>query len=278
MTAPAVAVVGRLLRGVAALAATAAILVGAPILLWWLGAPLLPDHVPSGPEVLAALTRPDDGRLFLGALTLTGFLAWAMLASSILAEIVSVAVRRPTARIPLPGFRASQALAATLIATILAAVASPALASPALTSFSGPQEGGAAPVVAANGPSGHTPAHATDADRGSAGSTAAAAAPTGSGTSGPVRSARTYVVEQRDTLWRIAEKTLGDPRRWQEIYALNSHRVQPDGTHLTEAAVLHVGWTLLLPDDAPPAERQQTGVGTAAPRTAPRSSLPPATP
>ena len=126
MTASAVAVVGRLLRGVAALAATAAVLVGAPILLWWLGAPLLPDHVPSGPEVLAALTRPDDGRLFLGALTLAGFLAWAMLASSILAEIVSLAVRRPTARIPLPGFRASQALAATLIATILAAVASPA--------------------------------------------------------------------------------------------------------------------------------------------------------
>ena len=69
------------------------------------------------------------------------------------------------------------------------------------------------------------------------------------------------MVEQRDTLWRIAEKTLGDPRRWHEIYALNSHRVQPDGTHLTEAAVLHVGWTLLLPDDAPPADgsRQESG-------------------
>ena len=68
-------------------------------------------------------------------------------------------------------------------------------------------------------------------------------------------------MEQRDTLWRIADKSLGDPRRWHEIYALNSHRVQPDGTHLTEAAVLHVGWTLLLPDDAPPAERSRPESG-----------------
>ena len=71
------------------------------------------------------------------------------------------------------------------------------------------------------------------------------------------------MVEQRDTLWRIADKSLGDPRRWQEIYALNSHRVQPDGTHLTEAAVLHVGWTLLLPDDAPPADGGAQDIGTA---------------
>ena len=86
------------------------------------------------------------------------------------------------------------------------------------------------------------------------------------------------MVEQRDTLWRIAEKTLGDPRRWHEIYALNSHRVQPDGTHLTEAAVLHVGWTLLLPDDAPPADGSTQESGPPATQGLRRSSLPPATP
>ena len=278
MTASAVAVVGRLLRGVAALAATAAILVGAPILLWWLGAPLLPDHVPSGPEVLAALTRPDDGRLFLGALTLTGFLAWAMLASSILAEIVSVAVRRPTARIPLPGFRASQTLAATLIATILAAVASPALASPALTSFSRPQEGGAAPVVAADGPSGHTPAHATDADRGSAGSTAAAAAPRGQ--------ARRGLFGRLGRMWwssgtrcggsrRRPSATLGAGRRSTPSTATASNPTAP--TSPRPPCCTSAG-----PSSCPTTPRQPTAAHRSRdrrPRRAlRRSSLPPATP
>ena len=59
-----------------------------------------------------------------------------------------------------------------------------------------------------------------------------------------------YVVQERDSLWRIAEARLGDPLRWREIYDLNHAVVQPDGGRLTEATLLHPGWTLRLPADA----------------------------
>ena len=58
------------------------------------------------------------------------------------------------------------------------------------------------------------------------------------------------MVQERDSLWRIAEARLGDPLRWREIYDLNHAVVQPDGGRLTEATLLHPGWTLLLPADA----------------------------
>ena len=53
-----------------------------------------------------------------------------------------------------------------------------------------------------------------------------------------------------DTLWGIAERTLGDPLRWKEIWELNKHRLQPDGRRLTDADLIQPNWQLLLPSDA----------------------------
>jgi hypothetical protein len=53
-----------------------------------------------------------------------------------------------------------------------------------------------------------------------------------------------------DTLWGIAERTLGDPLRWKEIWELNKERVQPDGRRLTDADLIQPNWQLLLPADA----------------------------
>ena len=64
-----------------------------------------------------------------------------------------------------------------------------------------------------------------------------------------VRPARDGV---HDTLWRIAARELGDPRRWPEIYHLNTgHPVDTHGTILTNPHHLRPGWTLHLPDDTP---------------------------
>jgi len=55
---------------------------------------------------------------------------------------------------------------------------------------------------------------------------------------------------QREYLYQIAVKTLGDGNRFPEIFALNRGRQQPDGGQLTDPVDLHPGWILILPDDA----------------------------
>lgn len=53
-----------------------------------------------------------------------------------------------------------------------------------------------------------------------------------------------------DTLWDIADRTLGDPFRYKEIYQLNKDRVQPDGRRLVDADLIQPGWQLVMPADA----------------------------
>jgi hypothetical protein len=57
-------------------------------------------------------------------------------------------------------------------------------------------------------------------------------------------------VRGNDSLFRIAERHLGDRARWREILELNLDRVQPDGARLTTPSSLRSGWTLALPADA----------------------------
>ncbi|MGI5525833.1 BTAD domain-containing putative transcriptional regulator [Micromonospora sp. CA-259024] len=65
-----------------------------------------------------------------------------------------------------------------------------------------------------------------------------------------------------DTLWDLAAKHLGDPKRWREIYTLNRGHKQANGYALTDPDEIHVGWTLALP----------------APETTPASAPPAPTP
>lgn len=53
-----------------------------------------------------------------------------------------------------------------------------------------------------------------------------------------------------DTLWDIADRTLGDPFRYKEIFELNRDRVQPDGRRLVDADLIQPGWQLIMPADA----------------------------
>ncbi|GAA4263516.1 hypothetical protein GCM10022255_108770 [Dactylosporangium darangshiense] len=73
---------------------------------------------------------------------------------------------------------------------------------------------------------------------------------------GPPDAVRYYVVgpataDQREYLFQIAARTLGDGNRAQEIFDLNEGRAQPGGGRLTDPAqLLQPGWILLLPSDA----------------------------
>ena len=62
---------------------------------------------------------------------------------------------------------------------------------------------------------------------------------------------KTYVVQARDTLWSIADRTLGDGLRWTEIRDANLGRIMPDGTTITASTeTINVGWDLQLPVEA----------------------------
>jgi len=55
---------------------------------------------------------------------------------------------------------------------------------------------------------------------------------------------------QREYLFEIAAKTLGNGNRYLEIFGLNRGRLQPDGERVVDAADIRPGWILLLPPDA----------------------------
>jgi hypothetical protein len=69
------------------------------------------------------------------------------------------------------------------------------------------------------------------------------------------RTEKIYVVRPpegrfHESLWEIAERHLGDGRRYRDIFELNDGRVQPDGTTLTIASLIRPGWILVMPPDA----------------------------
>jgi nucleoid-associated protein YgaU len=59
-----------------------------------------------------------------------------------------------------------------------------------------------------------------------------------------------YVVQPGDTLWALAARYLGNPLRYQELFALNRGISQIDGFTLVDPNLIYPGMKLLLPADA----------------------------
>ncbi|MDG4809472.1 hypothetical protein O7634_22220 [Micromonospora sp. WMMD1120] len=99
---------------------------------------------------------------------------------------------------------------------------------------------------------------------------AAEAAPAPSAAAGKFYVVGAPVDGQREFLFAIAAQTLGDGKRYREIFDLNRGRPQPDGRVMNDPTIVEPGWILLLPDDA-----RGPGVRTGPlPSVAPPSDLP----
>lgn len=211
----------RALKSLSAALILICLVIGLPIALWVFAGSPIPTEIPSWPEIQSALTHPDSGGFVLGIIKVVAWVAWASFALSAVVELrnyVSGGVR-----ISLPGLGWQQSAAAALIAAVFMGAGAPAMAaSPA------PQQAVAASVSTA------IASEKSDADLDDA----------------PGQEALAYTVQSGDSLWRIAERTLGDGQRWQEIADLNYGVPQADGHSLTGEHWLNAGWVLTLPATA----------------------------
>jgi len=242
-------------RGLAALAGVAILVVGVPVALAsWVGWPL-PTEVPTLSQIGDALRDtyiPDE--FLVKALAVVCWLVWIELVASLLVEAVAYVRGRKAGAVPFAG--GLQRGAARLIATV--ALLGSLLASKGLSGSDGFGLRALAPptsqplvTLVADEP----PAEPDEAVGRAGAAVGARLAPR-----------PTYEVQRRDTLWDIAERHLGDPFRWREIFGLNQGKVQPDGRCLTDPDLIHAGWRLELPDDAgglapppPPAPSASSG-------------------
>ncbi|HEV8221400.1 MAG TPA: hypothetical protein VGQ05_14120 [Streptosporangiaceae bacterium] len=231
---------GDVLAGIFAVIALAALTGGVPLgLITFIGLPL--PH--SRPRV-SLLTHQLDTHAMLTVLAVVVWLAWLQLVICVIAEI-RAAVRNAgmPARVPLSG--GTQALAHRLVTAALVLFTSTVALSPAITAHAPPRAPAVATATAAR-PA--PPLAGLEAGLAESGHVLApdAAVP---------HAEKIYVVKPpagryHESLWEIAQKHLGDGRRYGEIYRLNKDRVQPDGSKLTIASLIRPGWVLHMPRDA----------------------------
>ncbi|MFO6453403.1 MULTISPECIES: LysM peptidoglycan-binding domain-containing protein [unclassified Aeromicrobium] len=212
------------LHGIAATLAIVAFVAGVPVLLLAIGA------TPSGGDITglpSILTRRDDGTLALLLLTIAVWIAWAVVAASLVAEIVAQ-VRG--LRIPaVPGLALPQRAARQLVTVAaLAFIATP----------------GAVPALPVPATHAAVPVPRPDSDPPAAAPVVSAPRevdPPAAEHVKPPPPTTVYTTRRGDSLWKIAQRVLGDGTRYTELVDLNRDVLggRPD--------FLPIGLTLRVP-------------------------------
>ncbi|MFT4167221.1 MAG: LysM peptidoglycan-binding domain-containing protein [Microlunatus sp.] len=248
MTAPGLVRGLGVIKGLAALVALLAVVLGVPIfLVTYVGNPLPASLQWS--SIVAALTTQDDGTILVSLIAILAWLGWAVFTASVLVELLALISRRRLC-VRLPGLHGVQRLVSGLVLTIasLAVVtpqpshATPAHATPAPSARPhAAQEVDRAQLDAAERDAVTTASEADRPTRQNAESSAASRAPKG----------KTYTVQQGDDLWTLAERFYGEGREWRRIAAANPDLLTGGPDHL------ETGWRLVLPADSTATGRSQ---------------------
>lgn len=251
----------RVLSGLALLA----LLVGVPAVLVWLsGPPPIPTRLPTREDISGQLGIEQVVTILVAVV----WLAWLQFVSCVIVEAFA-AVRDGGIARALPFAGPSQRLARMLVGGLLlsgviagqvAAVAAAVSADHVRATTTVSQSVAAAvesPQVTASTTS-HAPTAATLP------ATSVVEHPEGP----KVYTVAPPVGRHHDSLWEIAERHLGDGRRYHEIFALNQGRIQPDGRALHLARLIQPGWQLVMPEDAVGVSRMPLQDLASAPGTA----------
>jgi hypothetical protein len=245
-----------------------ALVVGVPALLVWLsGPPPFPTSLPGRDELTSSIGIEQVMTVLLAVV----WLAWLQFVTCLIVELFST-LRHRGVPAPVPFSGPTQRFARVLVgglllagvvggqvATVLNAVN--ADSSRSVTTISATLQAGDAATPSdsrTTSPGAHA---ATTANLGS--STEAEtghvnvpmpqpgqAADAGSLVGSKIYTVRTPVGHHHDSLWDIAERHLGDGRRYKEIFALNDALPQADGSALHLARSIQPGWLLVMPEDA----------------------------
>ncbi|CAM5269987.1 BTAD domain-containing putative transcriptional regulator [Streptomyces griseomycini] len=246
---------GDFVKAFLALVALLVLVVGVPLAL----ATAAGWPLPSSFEPMEWLRADLSVSTFLDILTFVVWLAWAQFTACVLVEM-KAALSGVGVPGRVPGAGPSQLLARQLVAALLLVGAAAGSFTPGLSQLGQSLEGNQRPTVAA---AQQTPGIFAQQQERAAGAAAALAeqashaaahADAGGGTAkrGDTKFYRIQPPEGRhhDSLWEIAERHLGDGRRYKEIFDLNKDRIQPDGSRLSEASLIRPGWIMEMPGDA----------------------------
>ena len=247
------------LRGVAALLEIIVLVVGVPVVLWLAVGWPLPHALPTAGEIRDALSGSSipDG-FFANALAVCTWLAWAQFVACLAVEGQSALRGRVPRRVPGAAW-GGQRLAANLMAAAMLLLPTQGMAAAALA---------AAPVALVQ--TIHVQPRLEASPERSDGSASEEPGPApDAGARAEGRQLPHYLVERRETLWRIAERHLGDPLRWREILELNQVHAQADGRRLEAMGRVQPGWVLRLPGDAVGVPRRQAATPVASSNSTP---------
>ncbi|MDT0394585.1 MULTISPECIES: BTAD domain-containing putative transcriptional regulator [Streptomyces] len=242
---------GDFVKAFLAFVALVVLLAGVPLALATQAGWPLPDTF----EPMEWLKQDISVDTFLAILTFVVWLAWAQFTACVLVEM-KAALSGVGVPGRVPGAGPSQLLARQLVAAVLLVGAAAASFTPGLSQLGQGLEGDQRPAVAASAQ--QTPGLFAQQQEQAAGTAAALAeqashADASAGKQhGDTKFYRIQPPEGRhhDSLWEIAERHLGDGRRYKEIFDLNKDRAQPDGSRLSEASLIRPGWIMEMPGDA----------------------------
>ncbi|MEU3622541.1 transcriptional regulator [Amycolatopsis coloradensis] len=225
---------GRVMRGLFAAVVLTALVAGLPwALIHGVGWPL-PDHLPGLDEIGSQLMTPMSARFLLNTLACLAWLLWLVFVLDLAACAADVArgARLPDLQQQTGPVRR---VAAVLVGSLLVAMLGRTATAAPLTTADAAHRAGHA-QVAVTAPASTAPV-AQEQPR----------LPAEPGTE-RVRPPENGV---HDSLWRIAQRCLGEGARWPEIWALNHGSAQPSGRTLTNPNQIHPGDTLHLPTTSP---------------------------
>lgn len=205
-----------------------------------LGIPALLIAVSGNPlaslDMVGGVIASVDGALTFLLQVFIPIIAWIGWASLVIPLILEALVQiRHGESVKLPSvLRFQQNIAAVLIGMILASTAG-------ISGATAIESGGTAGVPVTPNQTVSAPA-TVQAQYG---------APTAAEKAQASQTGPSYMINGHETLWDIAETTLGDGHRYIEIFNLNRGVVQKDGAALLSTdQLLHDGWVLTLPQDA----------------------------